>query len=203
MRFDDNWPLDPRLDPYRDAVWELSRNNKVVGYLSTRGIPQRTLWAKREVLWYQITWLDRRRERHRPTPDPPGASLDDLEHGRYELLDIGNRVLDARPVERPEHDRLWQGTARRTSPRPAGPDGVSDGVESPPGERPRWVQERCLRRCPDRFRTAHAGGRVPGPRARPSSRTRSRSSWLSGWQSRARRRRLTRRPAPPSVRPRG
>jgi hypothetical protein len=53
--FTSPWPHDPRLDPFRDAVWELSRDGRVEAFMTTevsrmRGLP--FFWVKHEWLWY-------------------------------------------------------------------------------------------------------------------------------------------------------
>ena len=66
--FDGLWSHEPRLDPFRDAVWELSRAGHVDAYLTMSVIPMRSFpffWVKREWLWFQVNWRDGRR-------DPPG-----------------------------------------------------------------------------------------------------------------------------------
>nr|WP_300141480.1 hypothetical protein [Propionicimonas sp.] len=103
-----DWPQDPRLDPFRNAVWELSRGGRVEAYLTCRVVPVRQLWAKRESVWYQLHWLDGRRERPQADSGPVWSVVADLEHGRFEVLDVGDRVLDARPLTGPERDALWQ-----------------------------------------------------------------------------------------------
>lgn len=103
-----DWPADPGLDPFRDAVWELSRHGKVVAHLTCRVVPVRQLWARREVLWYRVHWLDGRHERAQADSGPTWSVTADLRQGRFELLDIGGTVLDARPVTGVERDQLWQ-----------------------------------------------------------------------------------------------
>jgi len=61
MAFNGPWPQDPRFDPFRDAVWELSREGQVEAYLTTAVIQMRSFpffWVKREWMWYQVNWLD-------------------------------------------------------------------------------------------------------------------------------------------------
>jgi hypothetical protein len=103
-----DWPQDPRLDPFRNAVWELSRGGRVVAHLTCRVVPVRRGWAKREVVWYQVIWLDGRRERLQADSGPVWSVVADLERGRFEVLDIGDQVLDARPLASAERDALWQ-----------------------------------------------------------------------------------------------
>lgn len=98
---------DSRLDPFRDAVWELSADGGVVAYLTTEVIPMRSLafWAKREWLWYQVNWLDGRRDRPDEDYGPGWYTVSELEHGKLAVDD--GLLLDARPAVGPERERLW------------------------------------------------------------------------------------------------
>ena len=102
-----DWPMDPRLDPFREAVWELSQAGRAVAYLTTEVTRMRSLafWIKQEWLWYQVNWLDGRRERPDEDYGPKWYPVSDLEQGKFEV-DEG-LVLDARPVIGPDRDRLW------------------------------------------------------------------------------------------------
>ncbi|MFT4109863.1 hypothetical protein [Propionicimonas sp.] len=102
-----DWPRDPRLDPFRDTVWELSRSDQVVAHLVCRVVPVRRLWARREQLWYRVCWLDGRAERALLDSGPVWSVLADLENGRFELLDIQGRVFDARPAPAGRQPELW------------------------------------------------------------------------------------------------
>ncbi len=107
MKLDPDWPRDARLDPFRDTVWELRRKGRVEGHLVCRVVPVQRLWAKREQLWYQVVWPDGRRERSLLDSGPVWSIVADLEKGRFELLDVGQRVFDAVPVPPEERDALW------------------------------------------------------------------------------------------------
>jgi hypothetical protein len=107
VKFDSDWPRDARLDPFRDTVWELRRNGRTEGHLVCRVVPVQRLWAKREQLWYQVVWQDGRRERALLDSGPVWSILTDLGKGRFELLDVGQRVFDAVPVPAEERDALW------------------------------------------------------------------------------------------------
>lgn len=101
------WPGDPKLDPFRDAVWELGRHGRVQGHLTSRVVPVRQWWARRELLWYRVHWLDGRPERAQTDSGPLWSVASDLAEGRFEVLDIADTVLDARPVTGAERDALW------------------------------------------------------------------------------------------------
>lgn len=97
--------MDPRLDPFRGSVWELSRKGRVEGYLTCRVIPMRSFpspWVKGEWLWYHVQWLDGRRERPQTDSGPHWNVVAQLEAGRFEHDDIRGLVFDARCVEGPE-----------------------------------------------------------------------------------------------------
>jgi hypothetical protein len=53
------------MNPFRDAVWELSQDGQAVAYLTTEVTRMRSLafWVKQEWLWYQVNWLDGGRDR--------------------------------------------------------------------------------------------------------------------------------------------
>ena len=107
--FDEPWPHEPRLHPFRDAVWELSREGEVVAYLTTEVIPLRSLplfWVKREWLWYQVNWLDGRRERPQEDYGPEWYVVTELEQGKF-AAHADDQDLGASPVEGPERDELW------------------------------------------------------------------------------------------------
>lgn len=111
MRGVDGWPRDPRLDPFRDVVWQLSRRGAVVGYLACRAVPMRgspQVWEKQEWLWYRVTWLDGRHERPGLDHGPGWTVLSGLEGGRLELDDLAGTVLDAAPVEAARRAELWR-----------------------------------------------------------------------------------------------
>lgn len=107
MKLDSEWPRDARLDPFRDTVWELRHGGRVVGHLLCRVVPVSRLWVRREQLWYQVVWPDGRRERAQLDSGPVWSIVTDLEKGRFELLDVGQRVFDAVPVPPEERDALW------------------------------------------------------------------------------------------------
>ena len=110
MKPDDSWPQDPRLDPFRNAVWVLSRQGKAEAYLTCRVIPTRTFplfWSKGELLWYRVNWLDGRRDRAQEDSGPNWPVVTELERGRFEHDDIRSIVYDAHRVEGPDRDQLW------------------------------------------------------------------------------------------------
>ena len=85
--FNDPWPQDWRLDPFRDAVWEPSREGQVEAYLTCQVIRMRSfplLWIKREWLWYQINWLDGRQDQPQEDYGPGWLAVAELEQGRFD-----------------------------------------------------------------------------------------------------------------------
>ncbi len=110
VMFEDPWPKDPRLDPFRDAVWELSRDGEVVAYLTTQVARMRSFpffWVKREWLWYQVNWLDGRRDQAQEDYEPDWYTVAELEQGKFEPDWSDDLVLDARRVQEPERQKLW------------------------------------------------------------------------------------------------
>lgn len=106
--FKDPWPHDPRLDPFRDAVWELSRYGHVTAYLTTTVGRMQSFpffWVKQEWLWYQVHWLDGRHERAREDYGPDWLTVAELESGCFQP-GSEDQVLQARPVIEPERTRL-------------------------------------------------------------------------------------------------
>ena len=104
---DRSWPHDPRLDPFRDAVWELRLDGRAVGYLTTQVSRMRSfplLWLRQELLWYQVNWLVGRRDRIQEDYGPDWCTVAELEHARFEP-DFGP-VLEARGIEGAERERL-------------------------------------------------------------------------------------------------
>jgi hypothetical protein len=109
---DDGWPRDPRLDPFRDAVWELSLHGRPVAYLTTQVVKMRTYpvpWGrKEEQLWFQVNWLDGRRDVSDEDYGPGWVVVADLEAGTFEYPDRGESInFDARPVLGEERGTLW------------------------------------------------------------------------------------------------
>jgi hypothetical protein len=110
MTFSGPWPQDPRLDPFRDAVWELSRDGQVEAYLTTQVFRMRSFpffWVKREWLWYQVNWLDGRRDRMDEDYGPDWHTVTELEAGKFEHDSVAGLVFDARPVDAADRDTLW------------------------------------------------------------------------------------------------
>lgn len=105
------WPRNPRLDPFRDAVWQLSKAGAVQAYLVTQVVPMRSMpvfWEQQEWLWFRICWLDGRREPPRHDQGPGWSVVSALEQSRFELDDIASTVLDATPVPAAQRATLWQ-----------------------------------------------------------------------------------------------
>jgi hypothetical protein len=108
--FDDPWPHDRRLDPFRDAVWKLSRAGRVEAYLTCQVIRMRSfpfLWIKREWLWYQVNWLDGRRDEPEEDYGPTWYTVAEWEQGKFEYDGVDG-TFDAEPIEGPGRDRLWR-----------------------------------------------------------------------------------------------
>jgi hypothetical protein len=107
--FTDPWPEDPRLDPFRDTVWELSREGRVAGYVLTavdrmRSFP--AFWMKRERLLYQVHWLDGRRDVLQEDYGPGWYAVAELEQCYFDPASDG-QLFEARRVEDPERSRIW------------------------------------------------------------------------------------------------
>jgi hypothetical protein len=110
VAFDDPWPRDPRLDPFRDAVWELRRHGAVEAYLLCQVFRMRSFpfaWVKREWLWYQVNWLDGTRDRSEEDYGPAWYVVAELEHGRLTYGFDDDLAFVATRVTGPERDRLW------------------------------------------------------------------------------------------------
>lgn len=111
VMFNHPWPQDRRLDPFRDAVWELSHEAQVEAYLTCQVIRMRSFplfWIKREWLWYQVNWLDGRQDQPEEDYGPGWLAAAELEQGRFDY-DGGNGLeFDAEPVAGPHRDMLWE-----------------------------------------------------------------------------------------------
>lgn len=105
-----DWPQNPRLHPFRDAVWELSRDGETVGHLVSTVAPMRSLlfWIKQECVWFEVTWSDGTVDPDPPLEDygPEWVTVSELERGFYDDLDRGR--FDARPLSGSERDAVWQ-----------------------------------------------------------------------------------------------
>ncbi|GAA0619880.1 hypothetical protein HPO96_25350 [Kribbella sandramycini] len=102
---------DPRLAPYRDAVFELRHNGELVGHLTTQIWSMRSLPAlhlKRDQLWSQITWLDGTKERPEEDYGPDWPTLTELESGTYDPTYGDYSDLQATPLTGPARDTLWK-----------------------------------------------------------------------------------------------
>lgn len=104
----DDWPHDPRLDPYRGTVWQLSRGRLVQGHLTCQVVQTRRLpWQKGESVWYRLHWLDGRHELPREDGGPGWPVVTDLEQGRFVLNDLAATVFEAKPVERTSAEPMF------------------------------------------------------------------------------------------------
>lgn len=108
VTFNDPWPQDRRLDPFRDAVWELSRESRVEAYLTCQVLRMRSFplwWVKREWLWHQVNWLDGRQDQPQEDYGPDWLTVTELEQGRFDYDD--GVEFDAKLVEGRHRDLLW------------------------------------------------------------------------------------------------
>ena len=113
MSYDGARARDSRLDPLRDAVWELSRDGQVAGYLTTQVVQYQNLLlpflpAKREMLWSQVHWLDGETERSEEDYGPRWLTVSQLERGTFESDYRVGVFWDAKRLEGPARDRLWE-----------------------------------------------------------------------------------------------
>jgi hypothetical protein len=69
-----------------------------------RALP--AFWIKREWLWYQVNWVDGRRDHPNEDYGPGWYLVAELEEGRFEYDD--GMVFDAKPVEGPQRIELWE-----------------------------------------------------------------------------------------------
>lgn len=69
-----------------------------------RGFP--FFWVKQEWLWYQVNWLDGRRDAPNEDYGPGWFLVEELEQGRFEHDD--GRVFDAKPVKGADRIELWE-----------------------------------------------------------------------------------------------
>ena len=101
-------PHDPRLDPFLDAVWELSRQGRVEAYLVTN-VSNFRYWPfgrkRRDCMWFRVCWPDGRFEVPEDDYGPEWFIVDDLEQGKF---DGSDGVFDAKPVEGSLRDQLWE-----------------------------------------------------------------------------------------------
>lgn len=108
MPAEETLPHDPRLDPFRDAVWELSRNGNVEAHLVTQ-VSHFRYWPfgrkRRECMWSKVCWLDGRQDVPEDDYGPEWYTVADLEQGKYEVT---TGVFDARPVDGLVRDHLWE-----------------------------------------------------------------------------------------------
>lgn len=110
--FDESgWPTDSRLDPFRDALWELRLAGQPVAHLTTQVSPMRSfpaLWRKQEWLWFQVNWFDGRRDRSDEDYGPEWYSVAELERGRFVYHDGGRDItFAASPITGEARDILW------------------------------------------------------------------------------------------------
>ncbi|GEO97026.1 hypothetical protein [Kocuria turfanensis] len=108
-----NWPKDPQMDLFRDAVWELSLNGKTKGWATTGVTPMRSfpfLWCQQEQMWTQVHWLDGRHGYLEEDYGPEWPAAEELRGGHFVSAHPQTGLetrFDATVVTGPEHDRLW------------------------------------------------------------------------------------------------
>lgn len=109
MPADDSWPRDPRLDPLRKSVWELSRGGRIEAHLVTQVTHFRHWPGRRrhEWLWCKICWLDGRQELPEEDYGPGWFIVAELERGQFESSNTSGGVFTAKPVEGAIADELW------------------------------------------------------------------------------------------------
>lgn len=112
LMFGGDWPADPRLDSFRDAVWELRLDREMVAYVTTqvgrmRSFPR--LWARDEQLWYQIHWCDKRHDNLAEDYGLVWPVVEEFESGRFAYWhgDGSEIEYDTCPVEPELCQELW------------------------------------------------------------------------------------------------
>ena len=109
-----NWPRDPRLDVFRDAVWELTIDGEIKGWLTTSVGVMRSFpffWDKQEQMWSQVHWLDGKHEYLEEDYGPEWYAVEELLGGHFVTEDpqtIRETSFAASPVTGTERDRLWE-----------------------------------------------------------------------------------------------
>lgn len=108
MPTEDALPRNPRLDPFRGAVWELSHEGTVEAHLVTN-VSHFRYWPlgrkRHDSVWFKVCWLDGRQDTPEDDYGPEWYFISDLEQGRFE---VSGRTFDAKPVEGPRRDELWE-----------------------------------------------------------------------------------------------
>jgi hypothetical protein len=108
-----DWPKDPRLDVFRNGVWELSWNGEVMGWVTTGVMPMRSFpffWHKQEQMWTQVHWLDGNHEYLEEDYGPEWNAAKELRGGHFVSTHprTGLEVsFDATAVTGSERERLW------------------------------------------------------------------------------------------------
>lgn len=108
-----DWPTDPYLGPFRDAVWQLSSDGEVKGWVSTNVSPMRSLpffWVQSECMWNQVHWVDDKHEDVEEDYSPLWVAVEELLTGQFSVVSSRfdrDGSYDASPVSGPARDRLW------------------------------------------------------------------------------------------------
>lgn len=107
------WLQDPGLDPFREAVWQLSLGGQTRGWVTTSLMPMRSFpffWDKQEQMWTQVHWADGRHEYGEEDYGPEWYSVKELRGGHFSTWDPSvNEDVDfeATLVTGAEQDHLW------------------------------------------------------------------------------------------------
>lgn len=107
-----DWPKDPNLDVFREAVWELSLNGESVGWLTTAVLPMRSfpfMWLKQEQMWTQVHWLDGTHEYLEEDYGPEWPVAKELRNGSLVTADPRTHqdvTFEATAVTGLDRDRL-------------------------------------------------------------------------------------------------
>jgi hypothetical protein len=111
MSADESWSSDPRLDPYRDAVWELRIEGRAQAHLLTRVTYDRSSPFRGDVeerMSCKVCWLDGRQDRPEEDYGPEWFTVAELERGRFESGSRPGLVFDAGRVTGGRRDEVWQ-----------------------------------------------------------------------------------------------
>lgn len=117
-----DWPQDPRLDVFRDAVWELSLNGEAMGWVTTGIAPMRGFpffWLKEERMWTQVHWLSGEHDYLEEDYGPEWPVAEELRRGHFVTTDPRDGLeatFDAAAVTGPARDRLWVQLAHGVEP---------------------------------------------------------------------------------------
>ncbi|UUX59851.1 hypothetical protein [Glutamicibacter halophytocola] len=113
--FDDSdWPRNPELDTFRDAVWELKQDGQLRGWLTTSVSIMRSFpifWEKQEQMWWQTHWIDGQHDFVEEDYGPGWYTANELRDGYVLVIDPKTQVeasFEANLMAGAERDRLWK-----------------------------------------------------------------------------------------------